>query len=109
MNMSSYNSCLSDKSGRREINRLASLLKLVSEESRLKILCMLKKREQCVCEIVGYLGLSQSLISHHLADLRKAQIIVDEKRGQRVYYSLTKKGKEITNLLFEIRRKEEGE
>ena len=31
-----------------------------------------------------------------------AGIVQDEKRGLYVYYSLTKKGKEITNLLFNI-------
>ena len=109
MNMSSYKCCSTDGSKSKIVGGLSDLLKLVSDNSRLQILCILQKEEHCVCELMEETNLSQSLISHHLADLRKAQIIVDEKRGQRVYYSLTKKGKEITNLLFEIRRKEEEE
>jgi len=51
-----------------------------------------------------HLNLSQSLISHHLKDLKEAEIIVDEKRGLNVFYSLTKKGKKITDLLFSINK-----
>jgi len=50
-----------------------------------------------------HVTLSQSLISHHLRDLKEAGVVEDKKQGLYVYYSLTKKGKEITNLLFQIK------
>lgn len=53
-----------------------------------------------------HVKLSQSLISHHLKDLKDAGVVEDEKRGLRVYYSLTKKGKHISNVLFQIPQKE---
>lgn len=81
---------------------LSSLLKLVSEESRLKILCILRQRDHCVCEIMEHVDMSQSLISHHLKGLRDADIVSNEKKGVRVYYFLTDKGKKIINLLFQI-------
>lgn len=102
MNMGSYNCCLPDKSEIRKIVSLSSLLKVVSEESRLKLLCILKRDEHCVCEILEHLDMSQSLISHHLTDLRKAGLIIDRKRGQRVYYRLTKLGKKVMSLLGEL-------
>jgi DNA-binding transcriptional ArsR family regulator len=40
---------------------------------------------------------SQSLLSHHLADLRGAGLVESEKRGLKVYYKLTEKGSSITN------------
>lgn len=49
--------------------------------------------------------MSQSLISHHLKDLKDAGVVTDNKQGLRVYYSLTDKGKQITNLLFKISEK----
>lgn len=49
-----------------------------------------------------HINFSQSLISHHLKDLKDAGIIIDEKRGLNVFYSLTHKGKKITDLLFSI-------
>ena len=51
---------------------------------------------------MDHVGLSQSLISHHLKDLKEISLIVDEKKGLRVYYSLTEKGKRIINLIFKI-------
>jgi DNA-binding transcriptional ArsR family regulator len=53
-----------------------------------------------------HVDMSQSLISHHLKDLKDACIVVDEKRGLRVYYSLTDVGIHITNQLFQIPQKE---
>lgn len=78
------------------------MLKLVGDESRLKILCLLKEGEMCVCKIVEGLALSQSLISHHLKDLKDAGLVEDEKKGQWVHYSLTKKGKQVTRLIFSL-------
>lgn len=49
-----------------------------------------------------HVDMSQSLISHHLADLKNAGLVVDDKKGQRVYYRLTKLGKRIMSLLEEI-------
>lgn len=62
-------------------------LKIISDETRLKILLMVLKREMCVCEIIDELGLSQSLISHHLRLLRKNDLVRDERDGKWVFYS----------------------
>ncbi len=78
------------------------LLKVIAEENRLKILCILKKDEHCVCQIIEYLDLSQSLVSHHLKCLKDASLIQDSKRGLWVYYSLTEKGKKIFRLISKI-------
>lgn len=59
-----------------------------------------------MCEIMEHVDLSQSLISHHLSDLKEAVVVIDEKRGLRVYYSLTNDGKRVTDLLFKIPEKE---
>lgn len=102
MNMSSYSCCTPANREYREVASLSKLLKLVGEESRLKILCILRQDKHCVCEIEKHVDLSQSLISHHLRDLKSAGIIQSEKKGQWVYYSLTSHGQRITNLLFSI-------
>ena len=100
--MGSYSCCSPSSKESKQVESLSALLKLVSEESRLKILCILRQDEHCVCEIMEHVDLSQSLISHHLKDLKKAEIVSDKKKGLRVYYSLTNKGKKITNLLFQF-------
>lgn len=104
--MSSYSCCSSSSFESKQVASLSRLLKVVSEESRLKLLCILLQGEHCVCEIMKHVDLSQSLISHHLKDLKEAEIVTKEKRGLRVYYALTEKGRYITNLLFSISKKE---
>jgi DNA-binding transcriptional ArsR family regulator len=49
-----------------------------------------------------HVDMSQSLISHHLADLKNAGLAMDRKKGQRVYYRLTKSGNKVMSLLKEI-------
>lgn len=102
MNMRSYNCCSPDKDEFKKITSLSSLLKIVSVESRLKLLCILKSDEHCVCEIDEHLDMSQSLISHHLRNLKEAGLVNDEKRGQRVYYCLTKLGYKVMSLFEEL-------
>ena len=101
--MGSYSCCIPDKHEFKHVSSLSTLLKLVGEESRLKILCILKQGQHCVCEIEEHINQSQSLISHHLKDLKEAGMVLDEKKGLYNYYSLTKKGKEITDLVFQIK------
>lgn len=102
MNMGSYECCSSTGLGLKKIRELSTLLKLVSDNSRLQILCILKNSEHCVCELMEETRLSQSLISHHLKDLKEANLVSDRKDRKWVFYSLTNDGKRITNLLFQI-------
>lgn len=105
MNMSSYSCCASDNIEIGSVGKLSSLLKLVGEPSRLKILCILRKGEHCVCEFEKHIELSQSLLSHHLADLREAGLIVGEKNGLNVHYTLTDEGKRIVEHIFSLEGK----
>jgi ArsR family transcriptional regulator, arsenate/arsenite/antimonite-responsive transcriptional repressor len=106
MNMSSYSCCSSKNSEYKKVCSLSSLLLLIGESSRLQILCILKQGEHCVCEINKHIKASQSLISHHLRDLKDGGLIKDNKKGLNVFYSLTSEGKRISNLIFEINKKE---
>ena len=102
MNMNSYSCCSSKNIVSKQVTTLSILLNVVSEENRLKLLCILRKGSHCVCEMMEHINLSQSLISHHLRDLKDAGIVEDKKKGLRVYYSLTKKGEKIINSLFTL-------
>lgn len=81
---------------------VAGLLKLVSVPSRLNILLLLKQSPHCVCDIQSHTKLSQTLISHHLADLMKAGLVAGEKAGKFIEYSLTGKGKKIVANLVKL-------
>ncbi len=100
--MRSYKCCHSGSLKLKKISSLSSLLKTVAEESRLKLLCILQTDKHCVCEMMEYVDMSQSLISHHLADLREKGLVADNKEGQRVYYRLTDLGEKIMTLINEI-------
>jgi len=63
--------------------------KCLSDQTCLDILrLVLAKNSICVCELTEQLELSQPKISRHLALLRNLSILLDERKGQWVYYSL---------------------
>lgn len=64
------------------------LLKAMSNEWRLIILCQLSEGEKTVGELQSLLGLSQSAVSQHLAILRREKIVQSRKQAQSVSYSL---------------------
>jgi ArsR family transcriptional regulator len=92
--------CCNNKKLIDETEEVVKLLKVIAEVNRLRILCILKGGEQCVCKVIEALGLSQSLVSHHLKKLKDVGLVKDEKKGLWVHYSLTEKGKRIAGLDF---------
>jgi ArsR family transcriptional regulator len=64
------------------------LLKLLSDETRLRILMILKRRELCVCQIMAVLGISQPLVSRNLALLDDAGLLKERREGKLIYYSI---------------------
>ncbi len=78
---------MSDFSGlENNVSAATTLLKSMSNESRLMILCMLQGNEMSVSELNQQLPLSQSALSQHLAALRKAGLVSTRKEAQTVYY-----------------------
>jgi DNA-binding transcriptional ArsR family regulator len=66
----------------------ADLLKQMSNEHRLMILCALGSQELTVGELNQLVPLSQSALSQHLANLRHAELVATRKAAQTVYYRL---------------------
>ena len=66
------------------------ILKALGDETRLRILKLLLKRELCVCELEAALNLSQSKVSRHLTVLRSVGLVQDRREGQWIFYSLPK-------------------
>jgi DNA-binding transcriptional ArsR family regulator len=64
------------------------LLKAMSNEHRLLILCQLMAGEKSVGELVRLVGLSQSALSQHLARLRRDSLVRTRREAQTIYYSI---------------------
>ena len=81
--------CCSDQKCCDQLNRVIEFLKIIAEENRLRILCILSKYgEKCVCEIREYLDLPQNLTSHHLKVLKDFGLLKSRKEGLNVFYSI---------------------
>src|SRR3972149_1746597 len=62
------------------------LFKALADETRLRILNLLRTREMCVCEIMIALDLTQPTASHHLRILENAKLVEDSRKGKGVFY-----------------------
>ena len=68
------------------VKDLVKVFKLLSDETRLRILLYLSQRDELhVRALCDLLGQSQPAVSHHLAQLRRAGIVESERRGMNVY------------------------
>ena len=77
--------------------RASTLLKAMSNQRRLLILCHLSESEHSVGELCDLVGLSQSALSQHLAKLRRDGLVGTRRDAQTVYYSVT--GGEVKRIL----------
>jgi DNA-binding transcriptional ArsR family regulator len=68
--------------------RASTLLKAMSNQHRLLILCQLVPGEKCVGELEKIVGLSQSALSQHLARLRRDDLVSTRREAQTIHYSL---------------------
>lgn len=70
------------------MREVLSLTKALADKSRLRVLCTLRDRELCVCQIIELLGLAPSTVSKHLSILHQAGLVDSRKEGRWGYYRL---------------------
>jgi DNA-binding transcriptional ArsR family regulator len=73
-----------------EFRRAADVFKALGNPSRVMIVNALAEGEHCVADLTALVQLDMSTVSNHLAVLRNVGIVVDERRGTQVFYSLRK-------------------
>ncbi len=78
-----YNRCLS-------IYHLSmdALFKILSDRNRRRIIQLLKQKEMTVTDLLTHFDITQASLSHHLTILKSADLVLDERRWQFIYYSL---------------------
>jgi ArsR family transcriptional regulator, arsenate/arsenite/antimonite-responsive transcriptional repressor len=72
-------------------DRLASVLKVLAEPTRLRLLSLVAARadgEECICNLTDLVGVSQPTVSHHMRLLVDAGLLEREQRGKWAYYRL---------------------
>ncbi len=70
------------------LDTAGELLRVLGAPKRLAIVLELSEGSRCVHELVEALGISQSLTSQHLRILRAAGLVVGDRRGREMAYSL---------------------
>src|SRR5256885_13472660 len=67
-----------------------NLLRLLADPTRLRLLLLLEQEELSVAELQDLLGMGQSRISSHLAQLKRAGVVEGRRAGENVYYGAEK-------------------
>lgn len=81
---------------------LLEYFKLLSDETRLRILMLLFTEELCVCQLTGITGVSQPNMSKHLGRLKDAGFVKDRRDEQYIFYSLAIEDGLYFNILEDI-------
>ena len=78
------------------MDKLIDFFKMLSDETRVRILVLLYHKKLCVCQLCGIMDETQPKISKHLAKLRDMGFVKDERREQFIYYYIN-----LDNKLFD--------
>jgi DNA-binding transcriptional ArsR family regulator len=65
-----------------------TIFKTLSDRNRRRIIQLLKQKEMTVSELLTHFDITQASLSHHLDILKRSNLVLDERRGQFVFYSL---------------------
>lgn len=88
----------------KELTRAAEVLKAVSHPARLRIIELLERGERSVTEIQDHLGITQSLTSQHLCNMKVRGVLKSRKNGNMVYYSV--RNPDVVKVIHCIRKSE---
>jgi len=84
--------------------------KALSDPTRRQILQLLRDKSMSAGEIAEHFEISKPSISHHLTLLKQAGLVLDERQGQNIIYSLhTTVVEDVIGWMFHILNKNEGE
>jgi len=65
------------------------MLRLLSNEDRLMLLCQLSQGELCVSDLEMMLGIRQPTLSQQLGILRNEEIVSTRREGKKVFYQIS--------------------
>lgn len=71
-----------------DLSALTTKFHALSDETRLRIIDLLRSGERCVCDLTEALDAGQSRLSFHLKVLKDAKLVTDRREGRWAYYAL---------------------
>jgi len=81
----------------------AKVFKALCDETRLRILEVLRGGEKCACVLIDQLDMGQSAISYHMKILVESGIVESRQEGKWTHYQISAKGSEDSlKLLSEL-------
>ncbi len=78
----------SQKRSPAQFREQAKVMKALAHPTRMFIVDELSRGERCVCELTEMIGAEMPTVSRHLAQLKSAGLVNDEKRGSKIFYRL---------------------
>ena len=72
--------------GEEGFQTVAEIFRQLSDRSRLRIFWLLCHCEECVINLAALVSMSSPAVSHHLRQLKAADLIVSRREGKEVYY-----------------------
>lgn len=89
------------------IKQAVKILKLISEESKLRIMLLLAKEgTKRVTDISDILHMNQTTVSHHLSLLRNADLVTTKRDGKNIFYDINDElWRELGKQFFEHLKK----
>jgi len=80
-----------------------NFLKVLSNEKRLLMLCLLSQGEKSVMELEALLDLRQPTVSQQLARLRAENLVTYRRSGKVIYYSLaSEEARQVMRLIHRL-------
>jgi ArsR family transcriptional regulator len=79
-------------------------LRVLGDSNRLRMLLLLAREELSVAELQEILGMGQSTISTHLAQLKHAGLVQDRRAGKNIWYQAKSKGEVLSQLLASLQQ-----
>lgn len=88
------------------MNQMTHVFKLLSDDTRLRMLLLLYQEALCVCQISGILQVPQPRVSKNLAKLRDLDLVVDQRMEKFIFYTLRKENAFLMQTLEQILKQE---
>ena len=73
-----------------ELSEVSLICKALSDQNRLQIIYLLTYGEQCACELLEQMKITQPTLSHHMKVLENCSLVISRRKGKWSHYSLNR-------------------